>query len=294
MTTIKGNRPSILHIMMNHKPVTIVVIMMVIASAGIIISNSNVSNMNQKFSDTITTTAKSFSTTNEPKVVVLPGEKKNGEKEFACTPARAIRPLKNRNEIGDLLQEYGLKTGIEVGVQRGLYAEILLKKWKSCTNYKLVDLWAHQKNYEDIANVSDEKQESLYQETQARLKPWAHKTEYYKMLSTEASKKIAEKEGQELVDFIYIDARHDYCGVTEDLVHYWPLLKAGGIMAGHDYRSNDEFEGQDWGLCHDGSRHESAVKGAVNDFFVPRGITVSVVYRESHDWNSWMAQKPMC
>ena len=183
-----------------------------------------------------------------------------------------------------------------MGVKQGLYAEILLKKWKSCTNYKLVDLWAHQTNYEDIANVSNEKHESFYQETKTRLRQWADKTEYYKMLSTEASRLIADKikEGQEsLVDFIYIDARHDYCGVTEDLEHYWSLLKPGGIMAGHDYKSNDEVNGQDWGLCEDGSRNDSAVKGAVNDFFVPKGITVSVMYREQ-DWYSWMVQKPMC
>jgi hypothetical protein len=29
--------------------------------------------------------------------------------------------------------------------------------------------------------------------------------------------------------------RHDYCGVKEDLENYWPKLKRGGIIAGHDY-----------------------------------------------------------
>jgi hypothetical protein len=29
--------------------------------------------------------------------------------------------------------------------------------------------------------------------------------------------------------------RHDYCGVMEDLVAYWPKLRSGGIIAGHDY-----------------------------------------------------------
>ena len=30
-------------------------------------------------------------------------------------------------------------------------------------------------------------------------------------------------------------ARHDYCGVKEDLETYWPKLRRGGILAGHDY-----------------------------------------------------------
>ena len=36
-------------------------------------------------------------------------------------------------------------------------------------------------------------------------------------------------------DFVYLDARHDYKGVVADLNAYWPLLRRGGIMAGHDY-----------------------------------------------------------
>ena len=290
MVSIKGKRSK-----MAYKPLTIIAMMMVIAYACIIfISNSN-NNKNKNNNDNIDQSMN---------FIIFPGEKdqKNkGEKEFLCTPTKAIYPLKDRNEIGDLLQEFDLKTGIEVGVKQGLYAETLLKKWKSCTNYKLVDLWAHQTNYKDVANVRNEKHESFYQETKTRLKPWADKTEYYKMRSTEASKLIADKlkkkgpqeeESSSLVDFIYVDARHDYCGVTTDLEHYWTLLKPGGIMAGDDYKTNDEVRGQDWGLCEDGSRNDSAVKGAVNDFFVPRGITVSVMYRDNG--NSWMVQKPMC
>ena len=33
----------------------------------------------------------------------------------------------------------------------------------------------------------------------------------------------------------YIDARHDYCGCSEDIQNWWPKVKPGGIMAGHDY-----------------------------------------------------------
>lgn len=33
---------------------------------------------------------------------------------------------------------------------------------------------------------------------------------------------------------VYVDARHDKCGVTEDLNKWWPKLKQGGFFAGHD------------------------------------------------------------
>ena len=57
----------------------------------------------------------------------------------------------------------------------------------------------------------------FFEETKATLKAFHNITEYYRMYSTEAAKRM-EKES---LDFAYIDARHDYCGVTEDLEVYW-------------------------------------------------------------------------
>lgn len=36
-------------------------------------------------------------------------------------------------------------------------------------------------------------------------------------------------------DFIYIDADHTYEAVKSDLESWYPKLKKGGIMSGHDY-----------------------------------------------------------
>jgi predicted O-methyltransferase YrrM len=37
------------------------------------------------------------------------------------------------------------------------------------------------------------------------------------------------------LDFIFIDAAHDYDSVVKDLAAWWPKLKTNGIFAGHDY-----------------------------------------------------------
>jgi Predicted O-methyltransferase len=213
----------------------------------------------------------------------------NGNKH-ACYPKIGLRPLKSRDEIGTLLQEHGFKTGVEVGVKKGEFAKQILDKWSSCVSYTLVDLWDKQENYKDIANVASQVHEEYYKETLSRLELYKNKIQVYRMYSTEAAKKMVPNS----LDFAYIDARHDYCGVMDDLKAYWPLIKPGGIMAGHDYNENSEIRGQDWGLCQDGTRNEMAVKGAVNDFFLPQGLTITVTYYREHNFMSWLVQKPLC
>lgn len=37
------------------------------------------------------------------------------------------------------------------------------------------------------------------------------------------------------VDFVFIDAGHDFQNVLSDLAVWWPRIKPGGVLAGHDY-----------------------------------------------------------
>lgn len=53
-----------------------------------------------------------------------------------------------------------------------------------------------------------------------------------RMLSTQASKQFED----ESLDFVFIDASHDYDSVKEDINSWWPKIKIGGILAGHDYK----------------------------------------------------------
>ena len=87
-------------------------------------------------------------------------------------------------------------------------------------------------------------------------------------------------------DFIYVDARHDFKGVYEDLVAWWPKLRAGGIMAGHDYVTQDDGPAkskQDWTINYDGTKDETGtvVKGAVDKFSTEVCRQLTIGYRES-------------
>lgn len=74
--------------------------------------------------------------------------------------------------------------------------------------------------------------------------------------SEEASKKVKN----ESIDFLYLDAAHDYDNVTNDLNYWLPKMKNGSIISGDDYV-------ECW----------IPVIQAVNDFFAKHDKTVEVV-----------------
>lgn len=79
-------------------------------------------------------------------------------------------------------------------------------------------------------------------------------------LSVNASKKFKN----ESLDFIFIDACHDYECVKEDLNAWYPKLKKGGIIAGHDY-----YDGH------------AGVENAVNEFFYEK---FEYLHSQEHCW----------
>ena len=89
------------------------------------------------------------------------------------------------------------------------------------------------KNYKDGANLNDTEQIEMYNDEVVRI--------------------------LQSIDFIYIDARHDFGGAYEDLSLYFTKVKCNGIIAGHDFQQVEEvlIENKgldDFGLCANASR----------------------------------------
>ena len=40
------------------------------------------------------------------------------------------------------------------------------------------------------------------------------------------------------LDFVFLDADHNYKAVKKDLESWWPKIKQGGVLAGHDYNKD--------------------------------------------------------
>ena len=70
----------------------------------------------------------------------------------------------------------------------------------------------------------------IYQIAKDNLSPFQDKIEFIIDYSTNAIKNIHDN-----VDFVYIDANHDFEMVYKDLDAYYPIIKNGGVIGGHDY-----------------------------------------------------------
>mmetsp|Transcript_30227 Transcript_30227/g.50884 ORF Transcript_30227/g.50884 Transcript_30227/m.50884 type:complete len:291 (+) Transcript_30227:332-1204(+) len=206
-----------------------------------------------------------------------------------------IPPLQEREEFGALCEALGFRTGLEIGVQKGEFSKILLSKWVSCKKMYLLDPWEQQTTYVDIANVKNAKHNKFMQHARRNVALYqsedATRIEFIRGYSTNKHSLFQERH----LDFVYIDARHDYCGVYEDMQLYWPKVSCGGLLAGHDYLSADEVNfltsGQNWALCANGTSHLGAVRAAVNDFANSINAQVLITYRERFNFNSWYIRK---
>lgn len=139
-----------------------------------------------------------------------------------------VPTFKTRGDLPKIMQDEGFTRGIELGVQHGTFSYETLSSWTNCTEYHLVDLWGHQENYLDIANVDEKKQDQIYLGAMEKLSAFRDKIHVCRNFTNICVKKYDD----EYFNYIYVDARHDFKGVWEDLVAYWPKLKVGGIMAG--------------------------------------------------------------
>lgn len=131
-----------------------------------------------------------------------------------------------RNNLAKHFGKKGYKEGAEIGVQAGLYSEKLCQK-NPQLKLHCVDSW-DVKEYR-AGKVGAPKQERFYQQTIERLKPF--NCNIIKKSSIEASLDFAD----DSLDFVYIDAGHQFDYVMEDIIAWGRKVKKGGVISGHDY-----------------------------------------------------------
>lgn len=151
---------------------------------------------------------------------------------------------------------------VEIGVWKGKSAAFmaveLINNNKLNTKFDCIDTW---KGSEEHINPDGEafepnllKNENwLYEHFLENIEPVKHMVNPIRKSSLEASLLYEDNS----LDFVFIDASHDYENVLKDIQAWYPKIKPQtGVISGHDYS---------WG---------PEVKRAVHDFFDPLNLHI--------------------
>ena len=125
-----------------------------------------------------------------------------------------------------------LVKGAEIGVERGKNSESLLKELNIEKIY-LIDVWDV---YEGIDHIWSKENYNYV------LRKF--KNDKRVKVIKDYSENVIENIEDNSLDFIYIDANHDYDYVLQDIELWFPKLKKYGILAGHDImlKKNDSYQ----------------------------------------------------
>jgi len=134
--------------------------------------------------------------------------------------------------INALIKRENLLTGAELGVREGLFSEYLLSRNPGLFMY-CVDAWEQIPGMQKYPPAYDH--DGHYVEAVKRLNPY---------LDDRADMLIGSiVEGaftirHNSLDFIFHDASHDYKSVKEDIQAWYPKVKEGGWITGHDWHKS--------------------------------------------------------
>ena len=153
---------------------------------------------------------------------------KFGVKDISSLPFRAT--VGTREELAQLFGELGYKSGAEIGVRGGHYSLRLCRNIPGL-KIKCVDPW------NSFRRNSQRKMDAYFENTRIRMEPY--NAEIIRKTSMEASKDIPDGS----LDFVYIDAMHEFDSVMMDIILWSPKVRKEGMVSGHDYTPDDRFCG---------------------------------------------------
>lgn len=165
----------------------------------------------------------------------------------------------NRTIVVEMFAELGFKTGLEMGVAEGIFANLMLDKIPGLKLY-CVDAWKHYPGYNEYKNIGE-----VYEEAKERLS--GQNCEIVRKFSMDAA---ADFEDSSL-DFVFIDGGHDFRNVASDVYEWSKKVRPGGIIFGHDYKFHQEFIQKTPGH-YARLRHAIEVKPAVDAYILAKGI----------------------
>jgi len=175
--------------------------------------------------------------------------------------------IPSREQLSDAFRMLGYCRGAEIGVAEGVLSEQLVKFAGCGGKLYLVDAWQHIGGLDDTNNPSAEEQEQRFQWVQSKF-TGNKNVEIRRGWSVEMAATFRDME----LDWIYLDADHREESVLADLKAWYPKVRVGGMLSGHDY-----FNSPGWENHH-------GVKAAVDAFFGCRIVSLTTEFQYEHSW----------
>lgn len=148
-----------------------------------------------------------------------------------------------------------LHTGVEIGVYGGQSSKLFLE---NCAFMHFIDPCIEYDENPDKGWFAVEK------DFLQKMEPFKGRYKFIKGFAAEVAHQVPE------VDFVFIDGNHMYDYVKKDIELYWPKVRPGGFLCGHDY-----------------SGGHVDVTRAVDEFAAATGLPL-----ETHQY-CWLVRKPL-
>lgn len=132
--------------------------------------------------------------------------------------------IQSRKDFTKLIDQHGWKKAVEVGAFEGEFSEHLLANSSLETLYS-IDKWR------DTGDAQYYPPMPSYKRCQSRLEKFGRRSRILRQDSQQAAQEFEDGS----LDFVYIDAGHDFINVLVDLGSWWRKVRKGGFFGGHAY-----------------------------------------------------------
>lgn len=168
------------------------------------------------------------------------------ELEKRLQPYLNTRNFFNYKDFYKHIAAQGYKTLAEVGSWKGhsigFLANQMIKNGNRSFELYAVDIW-EDCQWKNLDKNKDIELKYIYEIFQINLRKQGVLDKI--RIVKENSDKAASRFADEYFDFVYIDADHHYESVLKDIKAWYPKVKNGGIIAGHDYYNKADMKAKE-------------------------------------------------
>jgi predicted O-methyltransferase YrrM len=137
--------------------------------------------------------------------------------------------------LASFMLDQDYRTFVEVGCKNGRTTGHILKTVPD-SHVIAIDPWIAQEATNDPTKETYQDWDFGKIEAEFWANVGEHKERCNMIRSTsEHAASLTFQDADGMFDLVFIDALHDYAHVKQDIALWWPKVRVGGILAGHDF-----------------------------------------------------------